>query len=169
MVIGMGKYVNKLPLLVRNSIKAFSDENRQDILIFLLKNGSKSFIEISKDLKIPKNNLSYHFKILIRYGLIYNFYKRNEFAEKYSFYEISKLGKRLINNLMNFVKPVLPKEEDVSIKFKELLTTTETLPDMVSISAKPLIITAGSDMIGDMFSYKPFSEKEQTVQYNTAW
>ena len=86
-----------MPLLVvKNSLKALCDENRQDILIYLLKNGSKSFIEISKDLKIPKNNLSHHIKVLMRYALIYNFYNRNEFADKYSFYEISKLGKTII-------------------------------------------------------------------------
>ena len=37
----MEKYVNEMPLLVRNSIKALSDENRQGILIYLLKNNLK--------------------------------------------------------------------------------------------------------------------------------
>ena len=97
----MEKYVNEIPLLVRNSLKALCDENCQGILIYLLKNNSKSFIEISKDLKISKNNLRYHIKVLMQYALIYNFYNKNKFADKYSFYEISKLGKTVITNLIN--------------------------------------------------------------------
>jgi len=108
----MEKYVNEIPLLVRNSIKALSDDNRQGILIYLEKKGPKSFIEISKELKISKNNLSHHLKILMLYGLIYNFYNRNEFADKYSFYEISKLGKRLIDTLVNFITQKTFKEEE---------------------------------------------------------
>jgi DNA-binding HxlR family transcriptional regulator len=110
----MEKYINEMPLLVRNMLKGLCDENRQGILIYLLKNGSKSFIEISKDLKISKNNLSHHIKALMRYGLIYNFYDRNEFADKYSFYEISKLGNRMIYSLLNFLVPIPSKEEEVS-------------------------------------------------------
>ncbi|KKL98799.1 hypothetical protein LCGC14_1820810 [marine sediment metagenome] len=160
----MEKYVNEIPLLVRNSIKALSDENRQGILIYLLKNNSKSFIEISKDLKMPKNNLSYHFKILIRYGLIYNFYDRNEFAEKYSFYEISKLGKRLITTLMNFIKPTLYMEEvDALFNTDESFISAEGLSYQTSSFIKGLTITAGNDLIGEKVNYKPFSKKEQIV------
>lgn len=108
----MEKHVNEIPLLVRNSIKALCNENRQGILIYLLKNGSKSFIEISKGLKIPKNNLSHHIKVLMRYALIYNFYDRNEFADKYSFYKISKLGKTVISNLFNLMIPLKSDKEE---------------------------------------------------------
>lgn len=108
----MEKYINEIPLVVRNSLKALSDEKRQGILIYLLRTRSRSFIEISKDLKIPKNNLSHHIKILMRYGLVYNFYNRNEFDDKYSFYEISKLGRGLIDTLINFISKKSPKEEE---------------------------------------------------------
>lgn len=108
----MNEYINEMPLVVRNSIKGVSNENRQGILIYLLKKGPKSFTEISKDLNISKNNLSHHIKILMRYGLTYNFYNRNEFDDKYSFYEISKLGRGLINTLINFINQKTPKEEE---------------------------------------------------------
>ena len=98
-MIKLERYINELPLVVRNSIKALSDEKRQSILISLLKNGSRSFTEISEELKISKNNLSHHIKTLMRYGLVYNFYNRNENNDKYSFYEISKLGRKLIDML----------------------------------------------------------------------
>lgn len=108
----MNEYINEMPLIVRNSIKGVSDENRQGILIYLLKKGPKSFTEISKDLNISKNNLSHHIKILMRYGLTYNFYNRNEFDDKYSFYEISKLGRGLMDTLINFINQKTPKEEE---------------------------------------------------------
>ncbi len=110
----MENYINEMPLVVRNVLKGLCNENRQGILIYLLRNGSKSFIEISKELNILKNTLSHHIKILIRYGLIYNFYNRNDFADKYSFYEISKLGKRMIDLLLNFLTPTTSKKEDIS-------------------------------------------------------
>ena len=74
----MSEKSEKMPLLIRNSIKALNDEKRQDILMHLFNNGSKSFIEISNDLMIPKNKLSYHIKTLMRYGLLYNYYSRNQ-------------------------------------------------------------------------------------------
>ena len=113
MVIKLERYINELPLVVRNSIKALSDEKRQSILISLLKNGSRSFTEISEELKISKNNLSHHIKILMRYGLVYNFYNRNENNDKYSFYEISKLGRKFIDTLINFLTQKTFKGEEV--------------------------------------------------------
>lgn len=109
----MEKYINEIPLVVRNSIKALSDEKRQSILMYLLKSGSKSFTEISKDLEFSKNNLSHHIKTLVRYGLVYNYYSRNEFDDKYSFYEISKLGKVIMNNLIYTVIPLYSEKEDI--------------------------------------------------------
>ena len=113
---------------------------------------------------MSKNNLSYHFKILIRYGLIYNFYDRNEFAEKYSFYEISKLGKRLITTLLNFIKPTLYMEEvDASFNTGESFISAVGLSYQTSSFIKGLAITAGNDLIGKNINYKPFSKKEQIV------
>ena len=115
----MEKYINEIPLVVRNAIKGLSDEKRQAILIYLLKEGSKSFTEINKELKISKNNLSHHLKVLMQYGLLYNYYNRNEFANNYSFYEVSKLGKKVINNFINLVTPIPSEEVGLSIKLKE--------------------------------------------------
>lgn len=112
MLIKMERYINKLPLIVRNSLKALNDEKRQSILIYLLKEGPKSFSEICKDLIISKNNFSHHIKILIRFGLIYNYYNRNEYDDKYSFYEISKLGREFIELLINFLSKKTPKVEE---------------------------------------------------------
>lgn len=126
MVLKLEKYINEIPLMVRNFLKALNNETRQGIIIYLLRVGSKSFTEMSKDLKLSKNTLSHHIKNLTQHGLIYNFYSRNEFDDKYSFYEISKLGKKLINNLMDFIIPVSSSEEDVlSITKKDYYKSRE--------------------------------------------
>lgn len=97
----MEKYSNQVPKLLKNSIKALDNEKRQGIMMYLLEKGPKSFMEISNDLKVKKNTLSHHISILMRFGLLYNFYNKNEFNDKYSYYEVSKLGKRIMTSLMS--------------------------------------------------------------------
>ncbi|MBD3211244.1 MAG: ArsR family transcriptional regulator [Candidatus Lokiarchaeota archaeon] len=97
----MNSYRENLPLEIRKALKGLNNNNRQEILMFLLKEDEKSFIEISKALEIQKNNLSHHIKTLMRYGLIYNFYKKNDFNEKYSYYVLSNLGKKILKLLLN--------------------------------------------------------------------
>ncbi len=111
-----------MALVVRNSIKALSNEKRQGILIYLLREGSKSFTDITKDLNILKNNLSNHVKILMRYGLIYNFYNKNEFDDKYSFYEISKLGKKILINLLELAKPSMEEENVPEVGYEPTIS-----------------------------------------------
>ena len=99
----MSKYIEELPLVIRNAIKGLCDEKRQGILIYLKKKGPKSFIDIAKEFDLSKANLSHHLRNLMKTGLIYNFYQKNELNDKYSYYEISKLGKIIIENLKSMV------------------------------------------------------------------
>jgi predicted transcriptional regulator len=62
--------------------------------MLLLQEGGEFFIEISKELRTPKNNLSQHIKVLTHYGLVYKFCNEIEFDWKYSFYMVSKLSKK---------------------------------------------------------------------------
>lgn len=104
----MKKQFEELPLVIRNCIKGLSDEKRQSILIYLLREGPKSFIDICNEFNISKSNLSHHLKVLVRYGLLYNYYNKNEFNDKYSFYKISNLGKYIITMLKGMFKPLKP-------------------------------------------------------------
>ncbi len=176
----MNKYVFELPLLVRDLIKAFSDESRQKILIYLKKKGTKSFIEISKELEIPKNNLSHHIKTLMRYGLIYNFYRRNKFADKYSFYEISKLGKKIITSLSNLISPISYELELPSYKIIKPFMDSEESPNVMRViettkssypkAKTPLtVITAETGIIGGDIRYEWHSIKKEELYINAAW
>ena len=52
----------------------------------------------------------------MRYGLLYNFYNKNEFDDKYSFYELSKIGKRFIQTLLNYeISPEIIGKENSKI------------------------------------------------------
>ncbi len=172
----MENYINEIPLVVKNSLKALCDENRQGILIYLLRSGSKSFIEISKELKISKNNLSHHIKTLLRFGLIYNFYNKNKFADKYSFYEISKLGKRIIDVLLNFLTPTTSKKEDVSNIEEPILSagvptylsggfTVRGVKAMLPYSVIVASSGATNEFFTQVFSFKQKSENELKCEY----
>lgn len=136
----MEEYLNEIPLIVRNAIRALCDESRQGILLFLKINGKKSFTEIYKELNISKNNLSHHIKILMKYGLIYNFFTENKFKNKYSFYELSKIGSAFLDILINF--PIINKytqetedsAKDIPIKIEHILPSTYLDADNSSVN-----------------------------------
>jgi len=70
----------------------------------------------------------------MRYGLVYNFYNRNEYDDKYSFYEISKLGKVIITNLINLVIPLRSEEEELFLDTTmDKAITEKLLTDVDSI------------------------------------
>jgi len=162
----MEKYVNELPLVVKNSLKALSDENRQKIMLHLLNEGSKSFMDISKDLNVSKNNLSHHIKTLMRYGLIYNFYNKNRYKDKYSFYELSKLGTKIIINLIDIMNlKIEPKEE--RIVEDEILGLSVSSDIIFNIQPKALItiFTAGASLS----RYSKTPEKFKILTTSEGW
>ena len=147
----MSKYLEELPLIIRNAIKGLCDEKRQGILIYLKNKGPKSFTDITKEFDLSKANLSHHLRNLMKTGLIYNFYKKNKLNDKYSYYEISKLGKIIIENLISMVslkkkrksKEMIHKEKDIIpevqkpfISEKDVKTFFIDSPGMGIISAK---------------------------------
>jgi DNA-binding HxlR family transcriptional regulator len=93
----------EVSLVIRNVIKSLANKNRLNIITYLLNEGSKSFNELHKELKISKPNIAHYVKGLMRYGLIYNFYNANIYNNKHSYYEISKLGRKIMMNLINMV------------------------------------------------------------------
>lgn len=100
------KYLEKMPLIIRHALKAVSDERRLAILLYLLEEGQKSIDQIAGELKMSKRELkNKQIPVLMRYGMLYNFYTANDFDDKYCHYEISKLGKKWLNILINSVKP----------------------------------------------------------------
>ncbi|MHA1651181.1 MAG: winged helix-turn-helix domain-containing protein [Candidatus Helarchaeota archaeon] len=120
----MEEYLNKIPLGSRNAIEALRNKKRQAIVMYLKEEGPKSFIEISKKFKLKKGILSHHLKILLGYRLIYHFYSKKIDDAKHSYYELSKLGERVIIGLIKLLEPVpSPKHEIKDESVDDTMTT----------------------------------------------
>lgn len=103
------KYSCRIPLVMRNSIEALSHFNRQAIVTYLSEYGSASFPDIQEWFDLEPEVLNHHICILLKYGLIYTSYNKNDFFDKnnnneHVFYELSKLGKKVLNNLMSILR-----------------------------------------------------------------
>ncbi|MHA1315684.1 MAG: winged helix-turn-helix domain-containing protein [Candidatus Helarchaeota archaeon] len=98
------EYLKKIPLGSRNAIEALRNKKRQAIVMYLKEEGTKSFIDISNKFGFKKGVLSHHLKILVGYRIIYHFYSKKLADDKYSFYELSKLGERVITGFINLLK-----------------------------------------------------------------
>ena len=93
----------EIHLVIKDAIKALSNENSLRVITYLLNEGAKSFNELHKELNISKPNVAFYVKNLMVSGLIYNFYKANIYNNKHSYYEVSKLGRTIMINLINMV------------------------------------------------------------------
>jgi len=72
-------------------------------ILFDLSEHEKTFIELVKDLGIEDKKLEYHIEKLLKNGIITHYY-RNEFLNpNYSFYALSNLGRKIIENINRIV------------------------------------------------------------------
>jgi len=72
-------------------------------ILFDLSEREKTFTELVKDLGIRDKKLEYHIGKLLKNGIITHYY-RNEFLNPdYSFYALSNLGRRIIENINNIL------------------------------------------------------------------
>jgi DNA-binding MarR family transcriptional regulator len=100
-MVKLDKYINLIPLEIRNMFKTLADENRQAIIMYLFVKGYTPLNKIAKELDMAKGDLKKHLSVLMRYGLLYNSFSKNKFDDRYSHYEVSKLGKKVLNSLLD--------------------------------------------------------------------
>ncbi len=72
-------------------------EPEQKILETLIKEGKTQIHNLRDKLDVKLKKMKNHLQTLMRYGLIYNSYSENSFNDKYLHYEISKLGRLILN------------------------------------------------------------------------
>jgi len=96
------------PRDLQRAIHGLNDEKRQRILLLLNRQGRLSFADIQRQvfntMKIQKNTLSHHLKILVKSLLIEHFYDHKAGVEHYSYYKISPFGKRVLESLYKTLK-----------------------------------------------------------------
>lgn len=106
-IMNKNEYLDKVPLIIRNACKVASDDTLLTILVYLLKKGDRSVVSISSDLSLSKKRLKSDFMpTLMRYGMVYTFYTKNDFGDEHCHYEISNLGKKWLHILINSVKSI---------------------------------------------------------------
>ncbi|RLI46799.1 hypothetical protein DRO64_00335 [Candidatus Bathyarchaeota archaeon] len=99
-----------------DAIDALNAKERRQILIEL-EAGSLSYSEILQKTRLEKGTLNYHLKKLVASGLLRRYLREGKLYT--SFYEVTTLGRRLIEGILSAFKPFPYNEIDTS-------TTTPT-------------------------------------------
>ena len=86
-------YADKWPEELSKAQNGLKTDIAKGIYLYLLLNNDKAFTEISKDLDIAPNKLSYHLKNMVRFGLLSHAYLKEDEGNEYSFYTVSNFGK----------------------------------------------------------------------------
>jgi DNA-binding transcriptional ArsR family regulator len=102
------KYSEEIPQEVVQIIESLEDPIRRAILVLLNKSNELSFSDIEKGLGLNKLTLNYHLKNLYSAGLADHYFRHEIGNQKYSYYAITSLGKRVLTNLINALIPTVP-------------------------------------------------------------
>lgn len=108
------RWANKLPFGFKEFAKGMSNENRIAIASLLMKKDELRFSEIEDTLNLPKNRLSQHLKVLLKYGIIRrtkSYWTTEEKVFK-SKYKLNPIYKNLINTNINQLSRPIIKHSD---------------------------------------------------------
>ena len=117
-------WANKIPFGFKEFVKGMANENRIAIASLLMKKDELRFSEIQEKLDIPKNLLSQHLKVLLKYGLIRRTksYWTDEEKVFKSNYKLNPIYRDLIKaNISQLRTPLLKRSDDFirSIEFQK--------------------------------------------------
>jgi len=90
---------------VVSAIEALNSEHRRQILIHLEEVGSLPYSEIKRRMKLSKGDLNYHLKELLAAGMIRNFIVDQKVTPYTSYYEVSELGRNVVEGLLGAFRP----------------------------------------------------------------
>ena len=90
----------EFPLEIKRVLSALSQENRQNIVMFLIYNNKMSFSDLMKNTNLNSSTLSFHLKTLMQASLIDNLYIKSDNPDKeYSYYELTEFGKDFLHSI----------------------------------------------------------------------
>jgi DNA-binding transcriptional ArsR family regulator len=94
------------PKPIARIVEALDSDQRRRILIEL-EDRDLSYSEIKQRTKLGKGTLNYHLRKLLAAGMIRNFLVDQEISDYNSYYEVSELGRNVIEGLLSaFRTPV---------------------------------------------------------------
>jgi len=106
----------EFPQIIKDAVKSLANDTRWKITEYLVSNGSVSYSRLLNELRIPnKGSLTFHLDALSKGAIIERRENFGERTEEKVFYDISPLGKDIINGLLSALAPmqttILPQEE----------------------------------------------------------
>ncbi len=99
------EHSEEIPHETRLIIAALDNPIRQAILVLLSEKKELSFSEMQKEFGIEKLTLNFHLKKLFSSALIDHYYKHEIGNQKYSFYSVTPLSRRILSSLINALVP----------------------------------------------------------------
>lgn len=102
------EYSESIAEEVRIVVASLDNPIRQAILVLLNRNNELSFSEIRKELGLDKTKLNFHLKDLFSSALIDHYYRHELGNPKYSYYSLTRLGRRVLTNLVKAFIPPFP-------------------------------------------------------------
>jgi DNA-binding HxlR family transcriptional regulator len=116
----------EFPPVMKYAVKGLDNKLRWKILETIITNGSMSYTKLMKELKIEnKGILTFHLETLSKSALIERYEDLSVGTRDRSFYDISPIGKDIINGLISALAPQ-PSFEGFD---KKLFNTAATIFD----------------------------------------
>lgn len=128
------KYSQEIPQDITQIIAALDDPIRRAIIVLLDKNTEITFSDIKKELGLTKLTLNYHLKNLYAAGLTDHYFRHELGNQKYSYYAITKLGKRVLFNLFKAIVPPVPFQKSDT---ENTLSAYERIPTAIVLCVAP--------------------------------
>lgn len=163
----MEKRIVDFPEPISSMIEALDSDIRRKILIYIEMKKALAYSDLIKILDLGKGSLNYHLKILISSGLIRNYVEKNNETGYSSYYEVSQLGRAVIDGLFSAFKPVKktqqePASSTTTIDFeshtKTRMTVTKTSDSASSgieeENTQSPVIVAGPDFWENLYDPK---------------
>jgi DNA-binding transcriptional ArsR family regulator len=95
----------KWPQQLINANRIFSNDKAINVLLFLMeKKDALSFTELSSNLGIKQDSLSYYLSKLVEAGLVENIFERRNDTSDRSFYFVSEFGKLYVDKQLETVE-----------------------------------------------------------------
>ena len=148
----IAQYVEEFPEEVRLVVKSLDSSIRQAILVLLNTKVELSFSEIQKALEIDKVKLNNHLKNLFSSALIDHYYRHEVGNPNYSYYSLSRLGRRVLSHLVQAFIPPSPIQEVIQLQsfFEEYMRAHD---NSWNPSGKPFDLTIGEIDYGITIAY----------------
>jgi DNA-binding MarR family transcriptional regulator len=95
----------EFPQLIKDIVKGLDNDLRWKILEHLINNGSMSYSQLLKELNTRKGSLTFHLGALSKSAIIERYENLSDKTGNKSFYELSPIGKEVVNGLLSSLAP----------------------------------------------------------------